>query len=261
MQRDNIERAEAQATVDRVLLIYEHAQATTLPTLSPERRAHLRRSALAELWLTEVFEPHHPATAIPSDFPALTQARKATVHPKIHVVCQLVAVPAQPDQDVNDPTWRAKVRERFDPVAERMRRYLPEGASNVCTLMTALLPLERRIGPDVVLRVESSGFDLNACAELDDDGTCLRPRFDPTWTEAVSQATPGHFLPPFDTRFGRHLVYLHNVLPSADADDPAVDLAIREQTLSQWRQEQLEFRLQQLRAEAAVLVAATSETP
>lgn len=231
--------------------------------LAPERAAHLRRSALARLYLQTVFEPTHGPDDLAADDPRLVKARAdpRNVHPTIHEVCQVVvAPPGKFDPETTpartaDPRWRAVASARLEAFAAFVRQAVPPGDPEACTLLARL----RRFAPadddEVVIRVENAvGFDLDACAVTGDDGRCSEPRFASEWTEVVREGEVPGFRGPFPSRFGLHLALVHAVLPAASADAPGFDDAVRADITPRWRAEALAALLEDLRTREAVQV-------
>ena len=232
--------------------------------LDEDRRAVLRRGALARLWLRETFEPSHRAEDIPDDDPMLVRglADGRLVHPEVHRLCQLVAVP---DGDLDpepararaaDPKWRAQARARFDPAAERVRRYVRPDDPHACDEMARLLQFETVHADDVELRVESAAFVLDACGKQAPDGSCLERAWAPEWVEQVEAVRAPGFTTAFWTRFGRHLVFVLEVLPSHPADDPATATWVRSRIHDAWARAAFEQTMERLRGEHSVRIAA-----
>jgi hypothetical protein len=260
--RDGLTFEDARAKVADTLRLVAAARSDAIE-LSPERREYLRRGALARLWLHTRYEPEHGPEDIPGDDPLLERARAdhRHVHPKLHRICQLLAVPAGEHEAEEARTiaesegWRARALRRFEPAAERMRAYVQTRDPQACEEMTGLLRFEQREADDVVLRVESAAFVLDACAQTDEAGQCRVPRWVPEWVEQVEQAeqvgTPG-FLPPFWTRFGRHLVFVLDVMPARELDDPQTEAYLREVTHPAWSRNAFDEEVERLHAKHTV---------
>lgn len=274
--RDELSPAQARArAIDTLRLVAagraEHAGQgdDPGPVLSPRRAEHLRRAALARLWLTERFEPEHGPEDVPDDDPRLLQARKdpRMVHPELVSLCQVVVEP--PDVEdlsdkaaiTEDPAWREAASRALAPVLARIERTVAVGDPDACPLLMRTVELSGP-GDDPQLRVTSpraGGFDLDACLERDDAGACVEPRFAPEWTEQVRAMEVPGFSAPFFTRFGLHVVYAHERLPARPAGDPATEAALREAVLDAWRADALDRRLDALRQASTVRVASPRE--
>jgi hypothetical protein len=229
------------------------------PVLAPRRAEHLRRAALARLWLVERFEPEHRPQDIPDDEPRLVEARAdpRLVHPELHVVCQVVV---EPPPDVTEPTakaaittdpaWREAARRALAPVLARIERNVPVDDAEACRSIEREVELSGA-GDDprlVVSFPRPGGFDLDACLvpREGEGGTCAEPRFDPEWTAAVrSLPAPGRSA-PFFTRFGLHVTQLEARLPARPAADPETERALREAVHDAWRADALARRLDEL---------------
>ncbi len=275
--RDGLSPEAARArAVDTLRLVAagreRHAQgkADPGPVLSPRRAEHLRRAARARLWLSERFEPEHGPQDIPDDDPRLVRARldPRLVHPEIHVACQVVVEPPPEVTALEakaaitvDPAWREAAQAAAAPLLARIERNVPVGDAEACALVEREVELS---GPaeDPRLQITFSragGFDLDACAELDEAGACSKPRFDPEWTARVrALAVPGRTA-PFFTRFGLHLVQLEQRLPPQPADDPATEQAVRASVLDPWRAEAFDRRLEALGRARTVRLALAAE--
>jgi hypothetical protein len=270
--RDGVDADEARQRVADVLRLVAAARAERegiddpADLVSQHRVAHLERAARARLWLETDFEPKHRPSDIPADHPLLARARtsKRHVHPRVHMICQVIAMPLEELDDdaraqrAGDASWRQRAKSVLDPIADRLRRHLPERDAEACKLIQQWVRLEGSTDDDVRLRVESGGFDLEACGEEADDGSCLRPQFTPRWTEPVSRAEGPGFLPPFFTEFGLHLVYVVDILAPRSLDDPETDAYLREQVHEQWQREQFAAYVQRLREKRAVRLAPPS---
>jgi hypothetical protein len=275
--RDGLTAEDARVrAVDTLRLVAagreQHAtsRADPGPVLAPRRAEHLRRAALARLWLTEQFEPAHGPEDIPDDDPRLVRARAdpRLVHPEIHVVCQVVVEPPSHVTELSakaaitsDPAWREAARAAFAPVLARIERNVPVSDAEACRLLEREVELSGN-ADDPRLAVSFSrpgGFDLEACIEQDESGTCTKPRFDPAWTEQVrSVAVPGRTA-PFFTQFGLHLVQVEQRLPAQPAGDPATEQALREAVHDAWRVEALDRKLDELGRARTVRLAAPGE--
>ncbi len=268
-ERDGLTDAQARERVADTLRLVAAARdeaarqgADPAELVSETRRAHLLRAARARLWLQTEFEPKHRASDIPRDTPALLQARASPHHvrPRLHRICQLLAVLDGDDREENlaraqDPAWRARARPVFERAVARAQRYVPDDDPQACDLLGKLLSFDASHVDDVRLRIETGAFDLDACAREDPDGTCVEPRWDRDWTEAVGKASGPGFLPPFTTQFGFHLVYVVEILEPRDADDPEVEATIVDAVLPAWRRERLAEILATLRQKRSVRVA------
>jgi hypothetical protein len=274
-ERDGVDEAEARARVADTLRLVAAAReaaagrAEPVPLVEPGRQEHLERAARARVWLQEDFEPDRQADDIP-DGDAMLEQAKATakfIHPELHLVCQLVAVPtdAKTPEEVfaitADEAWMDKARARFDPVADRMQRYVGPRDPEACDLMTKLMRFEQREGDGVTLRVEAQGFDLDACAEKNADGSCKKPVFVPEWVKEVRAAEPPGFIAPFRTPFGWHLVFVAEILPAHELDDPETAAWLRREIHPQWQRKAFDEYIAQLREQRAVRIAASESPP
>ncbi len=275
--RDRIARRDAAQHVEDVALLAAAARAAQStqpdppPLLTGTRARFLRRAALARVWLRDVFEPEHGLDDIPEDDPifAAALASPKYVRPRLHMLCQLVAVPSgfADDRDgllakADDAQWQALAKARIEPVAERMRRVVRTDDPEACRLMAKLMRFETADDGAVRINVESKAFDLDACSERRVDGSCAQPRFAREWVEQVRQHADPGFIPMFQTRFGYHVVFLAKILPAASKDDPATRSAVREAALVPWRAAALDAELTALRKRWAVKVASSlGDTP
>lgn len=233
---------------------------------SPHRVRHLERAARARLWLETDFEPKHRREDIPAEHPLLARARASRkhIHPTVHAICQVIAMPpealdpAQREATAADPDWRRRARTVLEPVAQRLRRYLPEDDAEPCKQVQRWIRLESSPDDEVRFRVESGGFDLQACAERADDGSCETPRFSSAWTEPVSRAEGPGFLPAFFTEFGLHLVYVIEILPPRALDDPDTDDYLRREVHGAWQREAFASYVDRLREKRAIRLAPPS---
>jgi len=265
--RDGLDDATATERVREVLRLVEDARARHSPEaeLSVERIDHLRRTALARLWLTTEFEPAYALGAIPKERVDALRSDPRFSHPALHRICQLVAVPSG-DHDpaalkaaATDPSWRDRAKRRIEAVVQRFSRYLPpKPGPSPCTVLPQLLHLEPRDQDGVRIKLEAAGFDLAACAEEREDGSCKTPKWDAAWTQKVAAASPGHFIAPFETPFGWHWVYLDSIAPGSDPHDPAIETKIRASIQPAWRREAFAKRMTALRHDAAVKVLGQS---
>lgn len=240
------------------------------PVLSERRATHLRRAARARLWLEERFEPAHGPDQIPADDPRLVRARldPRLVHPEIHSVCQVVVEPPNVDdldakaEITADPQWQDAARATLVPVLKRIERTVPLGDPEACRLIGLQVQLSEALtDPRLQLSFpKPGGFDLDACIQIrPSDGHCLQPRFDPQWTAVVRAMETASLSAPLFTRFGLHVVYLHERLPAQPADDPATESVVRASVLDAWRAEQLDLRLQQMSQRRSVRMVRPSD--
>jgi hypothetical protein len=269
--RDGVDADEARRRVADVHRLVARAKAEQegiddpADLVPPHRVRHLERTARARLWLETDFEPRHRPEDIPDDDAKLVQARASRlhIHPVVHMVCQLIAMPPDDlDHDdreamARDPKWRAHAEALLDPVAQRLRLHLPPDEDEPCKQIQGWMRFEA--GDDRVrFRVESGGFDLEACAERADDGSCAAPAFSPRWTEPVSHAEGRGFLPPFFTEFGLHLVYVIEIRPARSLDDPDTDAYLRAQVHPDWQRLAFARYVQRLHEKHAVRIAPSS---
>jgi len=280
-ERDEVDEAAARAqAIDTLRLVAaaraEREQSTgadPAPLVTEARRAQLRRAAAARLWLDEGFEPTRRPQDIPDDDPLMQRALSNSrfVHPEVHRVCQFVAIPAnaksidEAQPIAADPQWRTRARARLQPVVERVQRYVPPGDAEACKLMARLLSLLPEVtdaneDSGIVVRYEKEGgFDLDACAELADDGSCTQPRFDAAWTERIADTEPQTFTGVFGGTWGLHYAYLAAIEPPRLADDPETLAWIREEIHVPWLAEQLATLLERLAQKRAVRIAREAE--
>ncbi len=274
--RDDLSQADARAYVDDVIRLAAAAEAerTRVPdppdALTEARRRFLRRAAQARVWLHDVFEPTHRAEDIDASDPVLTRALASSkhVHPRVHLLCQLVAVPSGFDDDragllaqAADPQWQARAATRFEPVANRLQRYVRADDPQACRLMGKLLRFETQDADGVVLRVETKGFDLDACTRRAADGTCEEPQWASEWVEQVARAEPPGFIPAFRSRFGHHLVFVLEVLPSQRLEEPDTLATVRTQIRPAWRAALLDAAIDSFRKKWAVRTVSSEDTP
>ncbi len=274
-ERDGVDEAEARERVADTLRAVAAARRAAAqepepaPLVEPTREEHLLRAARARVWLHDDFEPEHGVDAIPDDDPLLAQTKASAkfVHPRLHLLCQLVAVPsegttlAEMIDIASDPAWMEKARARFEPAAERLQRYVRPEDPDACGLMPKLLRFDQREGDGVTLRIEAQAFDLDACEERADDGSCKTPSFLPDWTERVRAAEPPGFIPPFSTRYGWHLVFVQEVLPERSLDDPETIAWLRREVHPRWQHQAFQQYIDRLRERRAVRIADPEPTP
>lgn len=246
-QLDEQAAAHKVADVLRLAKLAQQERANTAqgepePLLSPQRSAHIERAALARLWLRAVFEPAHRPEDIELDDPAYLRFAGSSryVHPQLYMTCQLIAVPTDLKgtallEKAKDPQWQAVAQPLFEATAQRLRRYVDAKDPDACTLMQRMLRFATKEQDGVTLRVESSAFDLDACAEKRPDGTCAVPTFVPEWVARVRVAEPPQFLPTFLSRFGFHQVLVTKILPAHLPEDPATQTWLRQQVHPGWR--------------------------
>ena len=270
-QRDERSDDEARQYVADTLRLVAAAQAKRdaadgepAPLLAESRAKHLRRTALARVWLRDDFERKHGPDAIPRDDPLLVRARtsRSNIHPEIHVICQVVAVPKgkklAPDELIErakPPAWREEARSLFEPVARRLVRYVPEDDKDACGLMARLLP---KMGPEseaVDLQFQSGGFDLKACRVEGPDGSCQERRFVDEWTSKVAEADGPGFLEPFESPFGFHLVYVKQIEQQRTLQDPDAEAYLRGLVHRQWQAQAFERYLDRLQKKRSVKLA------
>lgn len=255
--RDGLPEHEARVEVREVLQLVADAE-TRDPAraeLGEERRTHLRRSAWARLWAQRVFEPRHGPADIPAAEVDARRTEPRFTHPRLHRLCQVVAIPSENETErARDPAWRASARTRMDSVVRHFSPFLPASEGSTCEVLQELLQLEPRDENGVRLKYEAGGFDLDACAEQAADGTCTTPRWDAAWLLAVREAAVGSFLPPFESSFGVHWLYLDAILPARDGSDPTIEQEIRATLHPKWQREAFARQLARMRADAAVQV-------
>jgi len=262
-RRDELDPSVAEQKVVETLRLVAAAkravggEAATALVTEPRAR-YLTRSALARVWLTDDFEARHGPEDIPNDSPRLRQARMdpRLSHPEIVSICQLVAKPADVKDPkdfeaiTNDPAWRERARARFEPAAEHVQRYVPADRPDTCELMRNAMVFETETAEGIQLKVETGGFDLDACAKQADDGTCAQFRFASEWVNQVRGAPTHKYLPAFETRFGSHLVYIDTIVPASEPDDAE----LRKIVHPQWQRETFATYLEELREYKAVKI-------
>lgn len=282
-QRDELEPGAAQAAAIDVLRLAaaaeqaraERAAEDAPPLVAPARREQIVRASRARLWLDEGFAKTRTTADMPEDDPMLARelASPRNTHPELHRACQVVVIPNVTSRDeaalvTQDPAWRARAQALIAPVAARIERYVPAGDQDACTLMGSVFPLvkpkaEAEGGPtpqpDLVLRFEGANmFDLTACAQKADDGSCAVKALDTDWTDRVATMEPATYSGVFATGWGLHAVYLEQVEPASEATDPAVRARIKEQLHAPWLAEQLATYVEGLQRKRAVRIAAPS---
>jgi hypothetical protein len=264
--RDGISEDAARASVIETLrwaAAARQSRAADAPELDAPRRDHLRRTALARLWLSDVFEPTHGAQDIPTDDPLIARARadRRNVHPEIVEVCQAIFMPEIADDPaaaelaVADPQWQEKANARALAFAEHVRRTVPLSAPDACTILTQNVQLEPKTGDGVKLKLEGrGGFHLDSCLEKSDDGTCKQPQFAPEWVEVIREGPVPGLRGPFATRFGVHVALVTRVMPATPTDDAALLDHLRGVVHDAWRARELGAALQSLRVDKAVQI-------
>lgn len=271
-ERDGVSAADAQAHIREVALLWAAARAEQgervdpPPLLTEARDRFVRRGALARLWMHDRFEATHGVAEIPDDDPIYARALASpkNVRPRLSMLCQIVAVPAGFDdrdamiEKAKDPQWQATAKTRIDAIADRMQRYVRPEDPQSCRLMGKLMRYEDKDDGVVKLSVESKAFHLDACIREDLSGNCLEAKWAAEWVANVRPHTEPGFIPPFQTRFGYHLVFLVQVLEPASADDPATIAATREAVLGPWRAASYDRALDALRKKWAVKVVTGS---
>lgn len=270
--RDDVSEEQARQYVDDVALLAADArrahaqQADPPPLLTPARERFVRRGALARAWMHDVFEPQHRPQDIPRNDQMLEKALVSAqyVRPTLHRICQLVAVPSGFDDDhegllakAADPQWQERATARFEPVATRLQRNVEDDDPHACDLIRSLMAFETREAEGVTLRIESTAFDLDACARVADDGTCTEKRWAPEWVEKIRERDEPGFMPPFRTRFGWHLAFLVEKMPAASGDSPKDLQRIRQAIHEPWRIEAFRQLLDTLTQKYAVQVRAS----
>lgn len=272
-ERDGLRPEDARARAVETLRLVAAAREARAdgepPAVRPQRAEHLRRTARARLWLRERFEATHGAADIPEDHPLLVNARgnPRLVHPELFVVCQVLVEPPDVQDEqakasiTTDPDWRESASATMELLLQRIDRYVPPDDPDTCDLIATQVELAGALDdPRLSLRYERpGGFDLDACAEEGDDGSCVRPQFAPEWTEVVRQLPAPSLSSPFFTRFGLHLVYVSERLPDRPAGDPATEEALRQAVLDPWRAESLDQALQQIGEQRAVRMVRPTE--
>ncbi len=265
-KRDGLSRAAARAHVVETLRWSADAAAARppdAPELDPSRRDHLRRTALARLWLAEVFEPTHLPADIPADDPLIARARSDSrhVHPEIVEVCHAIFVPEGIDDPAAaeiaaaDPRWRAKALPFALSFAKHIAQTVPYGDPDACTFFANNGAFEPKAQDGVALRNDGrGGFVLDACAETNDDGSCRTPRFAPEWVEVIRTGPVPGLRGPFFTRFGVHVALVTRVLPATPTDEAEALEHVRAAVHDAWRTREVGTTLQSLRVEKAAQV-------
>jgi hypothetical protein len=238
------------------------------PELEPAREAQLRRAAKARLLLATEFEPSHGPDDIPDGDPLLARAREtpAWVHPEVVRVCQLLVMPKGVEGDAaremaEDPKWRAHAMAIAERLHHRVERHVPPGDEAACRLLARQLEMSRQPADErFQMKFEPEiGYDLDACAETADDGTCITPSLVPEWTSVIAAVSPPALVEPFATRFGVHVVLATAIEPDRPAGAPATEAFLRAQVHPRWQTEAFSRYLDALAAEHTVRVA--SEPP
>jgi hypothetical protein len=269
--RDRIDESAARERVADTLRLVAAAQAEPSgAVLSDARRGHLERTARARLVLEVDFEATHRPEDITAGDPTLARARsdRRLVHPRLHVVCQVIAEPPgrlrgdELTAKTSDPAWRARATDRVADLRRHVEATVPLADPEACDLLARRLQLEAKDeGSDVTLRGEGlGGFDLDACnVALAADGTCSEPQFAPEWVAAVRDGDVPGLRGPFATRFGVHLVLVREVLPANLPDDPGFEAALREAIHPAWRAKALGEWIAGLRTRHAALVVSGAQ--
>ncbi|MBL4684164.1 MAG: hypothetical protein JKY37_06220 [Nannocystaceae bacterium] len=237
------------------------------PQIAATRRQHLLRAARARLWLDEDFASPRTPAAIPDDDPILGRALSSSsyVHPRVHRICQVVVIPAdaknmtEAELITRDPAWRARAMSVLSPLAARIQRYIPASDPEACGLIGRSMSVLRpeTVDEDLLLRFESQlAFDLTACAEVADDGRCVKPNFDPMWTERIGTLDPGTYSEVFAGSWGLHFASLVAIEPLRDLADPSTSVLIREQIHLKWLVREFANYMEALQRDSAVRVAA-----
>lgn len=268
-ERDDVSPQRARQYIEDVRRMAAAArkQQGVLDPLDEERREHVRRAARARVWLDEDFEPRHRPQDIPSEHPLLQQALGdlRLFHPRLHIVCQLVAKPAQfEDRDdlvqrAAEPGFKQRAQKALEPVAQRVQRYVPTGDPEACQLANSLMRWMKTERDGVRIDFEQGAFDLDACAKTAPDGSCIEPALAPEWTEQVRAAQAPGFLPPFETRFGWHLVYVREIAEAHEPPEAEKKQEAAQHIHPKWRAEAFDAYLDQLRKQASVKIAETLE--
>jgi hypothetical protein len=272
--REAVDREEARrraAATARLANRAEQAHAARAqaeePLLAAPLARLLRRNALAQLWLREVFEPRHRPDDVPLDSPEAARARASSdvQRPELHLYCQFIAIPDPAPKDPSvradaDPEFVARATAALEPVARMMQGALPPDDPDPCELLRTWGRLVE--SPEgLQIRLEPGAIDLDACAEPPGtSGGCVRPMFAEEFTAQLRGRTEPGWIAPFPSRFGVHLVFFAKVLPALAPEGSELDAAIREAAHAPWRRRALEERLETLRARRAVRVAAEAIT-
>lgn len=241
------------------------AEGEPQPELGEARAAQLRRAARARLLLQTRFEPTHGPDDIPDDDPLLARARltPAWVHPEVVRVCQVIVVPKGLDGDAararaEDPAWREHAMAIAQRFYRRARNVVPPRDPSACRLLARVVELSPQPEDDrFLLKLEPEiGYDLDACAETGEDGTCTTPRLAPEWTEVIAEVSPPALVEPFASRFGVHVPLVVGIDPDRPADAPDTEAFLRAQVHPRWQTEAFSAWLDALAAEHTVRVAA-----
>ncbi|MBC8070328.1 MAG: hypothetical protein IAG13_18490, partial [Deltaproteobacteria bacterium] len=198
---------------------------------------------------------------------ARTQGR--FVHPQLHDVCQLIAVPISiPAEELAergpeltaDPAWRASAAALLEPIARHVRASVPIDDPQACDLLARDLKFEVLEQGDVKIKLEHARFDLDACAsERAADGSCESPSLDPQWTRAVRSGEVPGLRGPFWTRFGLHLALVPEVLPSNMPSDDGFEQRLREAIHPEWQAKALQAWIAALRTDYAAQLVTTED--
>lgn len=241
------------------------AEGEPRPELGEARVAQLRRAARARLLLQTQFEPTHGPGDIPEDDPLLARARltPAWVHPEVVRVCQVIVVPKGLTGDTartqaEDPAWREHAMAIAQRFHRRALRIVPPRDAAACRLLARAVELSPQ--PEdarFALKLEpETGYDLDACAEIGEDGTCITPMLVPEWTSVIAEVSPPALVQPFASRFGVHVPLVVGIDPDRPAGSPDTEAFLRAQVHPRWQAEAFSAWLDALAAEHTVRVAA-----
>lgn len=214
------------------------------------RRTHLKRTALARAWLRDDFEATFDRASVPDDAVATALTNPRILHPRVHVICQVIVTPPAPSegpppQAPDDPRWRAAAQRHANRIAGHLRTYLPApGEERDCEYFNSLIALEPTPAADdrwprgMELRVESGVFE-----------TCRDDQWDAGFVSALCETDAPGIHGPFWTRYGAHVVAAIDVAEdNRPAGDDEREAVARGALLDDWRRSQYPGYIERLRA-------------
>jgi hypothetical protein len=249
-KRDGLEPASAEALAIQTLQLVAARRDELGPDaeLPAGREAHLRSTALVRTYLRDVFEPENGPERMSDAFLAeqIAPPQRAArhFHPRLHKLCQVLAMPKQsgekdakhiyPDKD--DAQWWADAHALIDPIAARLRVWESDFAGEErCDLIIRASKLGRRASEDggIIIKNEGGMFQIDRADLWSQD-----------WIDEISKAEGLGWVGPFETKFGIHFVYVLEIMPDTliapqDAKPEeriaAESEVFREKGLTQWR--------------------------
>ncbi|GEM_PF-2740846 len=232
-------------------------------SLLDARRVHqLRRAGSARLWLSTNFAPQHRPEHVPEHVLERAKQDVRYLHPELHLLCQVVAIPIDGTVPEAGGTFWPHARQAIDRLANWFDAAVSNDDARVCEILTRISILAQPdISRGIKIKFEDGAFELDACAQRRDDGTCEQPRWDPDFVAAVRAGRAGDTLPAFHTRFGVHLVFLREVLPAQTADDPQLDERLRVVLHPGWQREAFHHAMQALREKHSIRLVTLDPSP